>query len=85
MEFDRDFFEGIKKMDDSALSDTIKAIAVGMGVDQGLVQHYLQDMSKVKEAVAGLDQESFDKIRSVLGEEKANEVMENLRSQMKGD
>lgn len=85
MEFDRDFFEGIKQMDDLALSDTIRSIAVGMGVDPSLVQHYLQDMSKVKEAVAGLDRESFDKIRSVLGEEKANEVMENLRSQMKGE
>jgi len=85
MEFDRDFFDGIKKMDDGALSDAIQMIAGGMGVDQNLVQYYLRDMNKVKEAVSGLDRESFEKIRATIGEEKTDEVMEKIRSQMKGE
>ncbi len=85
MEFDRNFFDGIKGMDDAALSDAIQMLAAGMGVDQNLVQYYLRDMNKVKEAVSSLDRESFEKIRSTLGEEKTDEVMEKLRSQMKGE
>lgn len=85
MEFDRDFFEGIKNMDNGALSDAIQMLAEGMGVDKSLVQYYLRDMNKVKEAVSGLDRESFEKIRATLGEEKTNEVMENIRSKMKGE
>lgn len=85
MEFDRNFFDGIKEMDDSALSDAIQMLAAGMGVDKSLVQYYLRDMNKVKEAVSGLDREAFEKIRSALGEEKTDEVMEKLRSQMKGE
>ena len=85
MEFDRNFLEGIQKIPDGALAETIQALAGEMGVDPNLVQFYLKDMSKVKEAVSGLDKESFDKIRSVLGEEKADSVMENLRERMKGE
>ena len=85
MEFDRNFLEGIQKIPDGALAETIRALAGEMGVDPNLVQFYLKDMSKVKEAVSGLDKESFDKIRSVLGEEKADSVMENLRERMKGE
>lgn len=85
MEFDRNFLEGIQNIPDGALAETIQALAGEMGVDRNLVQYYLKDMAKVKEAVSGLDKESFDKIRSVLGEEKADSVMENLRERMKGE
>lgn len=85
MEFDRNFLEGIQNIPDGALAETIQALAGEMGVDRNLVQYYLKDMAKVKEAVSGLDKESFDKIRSVLGEEKTDSVMENLRERMKGE
>lgn len=85
MEFDREFFESIKKMDDNTLSGAIQAIAAQMGVDQNLVQYYLRDMGKVKEAVSGLDKEDFNKIQTALGEEKTDEVFKQIRSQMQGE
>lgn len=83
MEFDQSFFDNVKNMDDAVLSEAILAIAGQMGVDRSLVQHYLKDMSKVKDAVSSLDAEGYERIRRSLGEEKTNEVINTLRSQMK--
>jgi hypothetical protein len=82
MELDRDLINQIHAMDDASLALGIEKIAKKFGVDPLLAQHVLGDISKVKEAVANLNQQDLDRITQALGPETAEKLAQDIRREV---
>lgn len=83
MELDRELLDQINGMDEETLSAGIGRIARNFGIDPQLAKRYLGDMSKVKEAVANLNQSDLDRITAALGKETAEQLANDIRREVK--
>ncbi len=83
MEFDRDLLAKIRQLDDSSLRSTIENVAREMGLDPDLTRLYLSDMSKIKETVATLSEEDWNRVQGAMGEENTKTLMDTIRREVK--
>ena len=83
MEFDRDLLAKIRQLDDESLRSTIESVAKEMGVDPDLTRLYLSDMGKIKDTVASLKEEDWNRVQSAMGEENTKALMDTIRREVK--
>jgi hypothetical protein len=79
MDQEKQIIHEIAEMDDAALRDGLKKVAESMGIAPEIAGMYLSDLEKVRETVLGLTAEDLQAIRSNLGDESMDRILENLR------
>lgn len=82
MEFDKELAQKISKINDDELKSSIENVAKAMGADVKGLEFYLRDMEKIKKTLSGLTQSDFDKITSAIGEDKARDIIENIKKEV---
>ncbi len=83
MEFDEKLIREIAGLDDAALKDGIQRVCMEMGVDPHLAGAYLGDMNKIRSAIMGLKEEDLKKICDHLGEDRVNDIITGIRSELR--
>lgn len=82
MELDQNLREKLSALDDAALTETAIKIGREMGVPPRVLCSFASDSAKIRETLAQIRQEDFDKVATALGEDKAESLIETLRREV---
>lgn len=78
MELDHALLEKVLNLSDADLSDAVTRVALGLGLDEGLLRPYLAKTDALRAAVERLTPEDLDRVAAVLGEDRLRETLAKI-------